>query len=168
MRSSRMYIRRRLRSLRSLELINVVLVPGALLLLWRGSAESWVARLPALAAVAFLLVQGGLYWQAKGTAVAGGSRFLPAEIRRIYKALKGLNQVLLTLLAVYLGVLLLSGWSDRGDLAWGVGLTVFAVLEYVNYFHWQLSHDQTSDLRYLLRWRRLRESPLASDLQRGR
>jgi hypothetical protein len=45
-----------------------------------------------------------------------------------------------------------------------MGLLGFAWLEYVNYFRVQLMHDTRSDLRRLVRTRRLRRSWLATDL----
>jgi len=45
------------------------------------------------------------------------------------------------------------------------GLTLLAVLEYVNYFHWQISYDSPSEIRYLLRHRRLKRATLVRDLE---
>lgn len=50
-------------------------------------------------------------------------------------------------------------------MAWFFAFAVFATLEYVNYYRVQLMHDTANDLQYLKRYRRLRRSPLASDLQ---
>lgn len=164
----RQRVHRRLRLLRKLEFINVVLIPGVLVLGWWDWSESWLARFPALLAVVIFLLQGSFYWQMKNQALASKLRNLPSARVRIFEALKLFDQVLLVLLFVNIAVLQLAGWSNPGDLAWGTGLTICAALEYVNYFHWQLTHDQVSDVRYLFRWRRLRESPLASDLRRAR
>jgi hypothetical protein len=161
-------VHRRLRFLRRLEFINIVLLPGVLVFVCWDSGESWAVRLPALTVVALLLLQGAFYWQAKCRALASGLSSLPIAQALIFEFLKLSDQALLAVLVVYIGVMIAVRSSDPGDLAWGIVLTVFSVLEFVNYFHWQLTHDQASDIRYLFRWRRLRESPLASDLRRVR
>ena len=168
MRYSRVDVLRRLRRLQRLEFFNVALVPGALLLWWANSADGWIARLPALAVVVLFLIHGASYWKEKASALAAGSRSISVRAAQKFEFSKLLDRGLLALLFVYLGMLMLLQKSDAGDLAWGGALFVFAVLEYVNYFHWQLTHDQVSDVRYLLRWRRLRESSLATDLRRFR
>jgi len=55
----------------------------------------------------------------------------------------------------------------------GVGVVArrmltLAVLEYINYFVVQLSHETRADLRRLVRTRRLHPSHLAIDLRRHR
>lgn len=49
---------------------------------------------------------------------------------------------------------------------WSNGIFLFAILEYVNYYHYQLSHDNINDIRYLIKHRKIRRSPLYVDLQR--
>jgi hypothetical protein len=48
----------------------------------------------------------------------------------------------------------------------GLGLWLFALLEHVNYFHVQLSHQTRADLARLVRTRRLRRSHLSRDMAR--
>jgi len=40
------------------------------------------------------------------------------------------------------------------------------VLEHINYYYFQLSHDNMNDIRYLLEHRKIRRSPLYVDMQR--
>ncbi|MGL6101949.1 MAG: general stress protein, partial [Exiguobacterium acetylicum] len=47
-------------------------------------------------------------------------------------------------------------------------LYVFAILEYINYFHIQLMYDNRSDVQYLIQNRRLKRSALNKDMQRLR
>jgi hypothetical protein len=47
-------------------------------------------------------------------------------------------------------------------------MLTLAVLEYINYFVVQLSHETRADLRRLVRTRRLHPSHLAIDLRRHR
>ena len=50
---------------------------------------------------------------------------------------------------------------------WSNLLFLFAVLEYTNYYHYQLSHDNLNDLRYLIKYKKIRRSPLFMDMQRN-
>jgi hypothetical protein len=43
----------------------------------------------------------------------------------------------------------------------GGGMGVLALLEYLNYFHLQLSYDNRADVRHLLRQRRLKRGIIA-------
>ena len=69
------------------------------------------------------------------------------------------------LLAGGLFFLLWSVIRDPGaDTVPGLAFAVFAVLEYVNYFHVQLMYDTSADLRHLLT-RGFRRAHLARDLR---
>ena len=50
---------------------------------------------------------------------------------------------------------------------WSNLLFLFAVLEYINYYHYQLSHDNMNDLRYLFKYKKIRRSPLFMDMLRN-
>jgi hypothetical protein len=137
---------------------------------WRGEAGdvSWPLRLPPLALVSFLLVQGALYWHVK---LRGTRRRapLPGWFCGAFRALRTSSRLGLALV-LGTGVVSWLRRADRGgtveDLAWAAGLLAFAALEYVNYYHRQLMHDSAADWRYLRRHRRLRPAPLATDLAR--
>ena len=53
------------------------------------------------------------------------------------------------------GGLLLSGF-----------IFLFAILEYINYFHIQLSYDNRADLEHLLRTKKLKQASLSKDFER--
>lgn len=61
-----------------------------------------------------------------------------------------------------------NGGGRGADIAFAAGLLLFALLEYLNNYHWQLEHDSAADWAYLRRNRRLRRAPLAVDLSRSR
>lgn len=42
----------------------------------------------------------------------------------------------------------------------------FAILEYINYFHVQLSYDNSSDLKYLLKTKKLKQACISKDFER--
>lgn len=50
--------------------------------------------------------------------------------------------------------------------ALSIAIYVFALLEYVNYFHVQLSYDNASDIRYLQQHKRLKVASLKRDFKR--
>jgi hypothetical protein len=118
-----------------------------------------VANMVGFTMFALLLVVGAGYWLAKLRQISGPGVSLPGAgvfaVARI---------VLAPLLAV--GVLALIGWGvavpGAGSLP-GLGFGLFAVLEYVNYFHVQLMYDTVEDVRYL-RSHGLRRAHLARDL----
>lgn len=57
-----------------------------------------------------------------------------------------------------------AGWDIQ--LAWPFGIFLFAVLEHINYYHYQLMYDTSASVHYVLRNRRLRKAALGVDLGR--
>ena len=140
-------VRRRLRTLATLELINIPLWGwacfGAL------GVPATPANLTGYALFALLLLQGAGYWLGKlrqtGRTVPGLWFFRAARV-------------------VNPGLLLAGLIITVHGRAWpGLFFAVLAVLEQINYFHVQLMHDNRADLRRLHR-HGLRRSHLARDL----
>lgn len=155
----------RLRSLRTLEAFNVVWVPASLAYLWRTmGAEGWLLRSGAVAIVAYILVQGAIYWQMKLNAVIRGERGLPGYFPALFNFFRRSNLWLFIAYGILVAVVIARGALDSRDLAWGIGLYGFAILEHVNYYAYQLMHDSRNDRRYLARHRRLRRAALRDDL----
>ncbi|WP_245793806.1 hypothetical protein [Streptomyces pini] len=158
---SRARVRRRLRSLAALELLNVPLQA----FLWFG-----MLFLPVTAAntVGFglfvlLLLEGAGYWLAKLRQIEAPGAPLPAA--GVFAAARTANAVLLAA-----GVLFTARAvaDDPGSGTWpGLGFALFAVLEHVNYFHLQLMYDTAADLR-MLRRHGPRRSHLSRDLAAAR
>ena len=157
---------RRLRSLWTLELFDSFFLPGVLLLsscqldqaLGLFSASS-------AALVAWLLWQGSAYWWLKLRALRQGTR-IPAETLRSFRVLRPVNWVLIGLVPVLLVVsgLVGPGISSLLDLVAGAGFYSLAVLEQVNYYHYQLMYDCPPDWRTLVERKRLMRSSLARAL----
>ncbi|GAB7040692.1 MULTISPECIES: hypothetical protein [Catenuloplanes] len=140
-------VRRRLRSLALLELVNIPL--WAWVTFGVLDVAGTVPNLVGFALFALLLVQGAAYWLAK---LRQTGRTVPGL--RFFRAARLVNPALLVA-----GLLV-----TAGTRAWpGLFFAVFAVLEHVNYFHVQLMHDTRADLRRLTR-HGLRRSHLARDL----
>lgn len=154
-------LHRRLRSLATMELVNIPLQAG----LWFGWVDLpvTVPNLVGFSVFALLLVEGAGYWAAKRHQLRGHARGLPGE--RAFRAALVVNPVLL---AVGLAVTGYATATDPGRGTWpGLVFATFALLEHVNYFHVQLMHDTVADLRRL-RSVGLRRSHLACDLGRAR
>jgi len=153
----------RFRYLRNWEAANVVVLPLLLVWLWE-DFDGWV-RLPPLILAAAILAQGAWFWHLKIRQVQDGVP-LPAWFARRFRAIHRLDGIALALYAAFLLAAYTAGAVGAWDFAWGVGLLLFALAEFINYFHVQLMHDSDADWRWLLRHRRLRRAPLASDVRR--
>ncbi|MGG7463854.1 hypothetical protein [Plantibacter sp. YIM 135347] len=148
---------RRFTSLASGELACCVLFP----LVFFG-----VAGLPLTAAnvvggstLVILLLQGAAYWLVKRRSIR---RALAARVWTAFRALRIINPVVLLGSGLVIAMQLTHPFQD-----WLLGLAcwVLAVLEHVNYFHWQLSYDNRRDLAWL-REHGIKRSALSRDLTR--
>jgi hypothetical protein len=110
------------------------------------------------------LVIGAAYWAAKLVQIRQG-RARPPGIARFDTVRRVLVGLLVVGLVLIVAVALTAAPADW--LA-GAVLLVVAAAEHVNYFHWQLMHDNPADLRRLFRMRRLSRSHLRSEVEPGR
>lgn len=152
--------------LRRVEAMFAVLLPLIFVVYWRKSITGvhWPLGLSALFAVSYLLLQGALYWQLKHRALLASAR-LPRYFGRLFSGFKASNLVLFGAIALGFSVQVMrAGWTIQ--LAWPLGIFLFAVLEHVNYYHYQLMYDTSSSALFLLRNRRLRKAALGVDLGR--
>lgn len=160
-------LQRRFASIRNAELFNVFFLPLVFWSIWRDAEDqTFVARTASMALVGFLLIQGSVYWHLKLCSLQTHTPIANRHLLVFYQ-LKRVNVVALCLTA--LGIILagLSGAVTPQDAWWGLSLTFFAWLEFVNYYFVQLMHDTRRDLAYLRRWKRLRLAPLATDLRQA-
>jgi len=149
---------RRLRYLWTFELLNaVVIFPALILALWQ-SFQIGGFTVYTTAVVCGLLLAGAACWHRMYWDVIQGTRTL-ARLGPLFRVLNFLFGALVLSIPV---VLLL--WMDAihpDDRLVGTGMGVLALLEYLNYFHVQLSYDNRADVRYLLRHRRLKRGIIA-------
>ncbi|GAA1672928.1 hypothetical protein GCM10009830_18950 [Glycomyces endophyticus] len=154
-------VRRRLRSLAALELVNIPLQA----LVWFGvlGLPATPANLAGFAAFSLLLIEGAAYWAAKLRQLDSGATALPGAAA--FAAALRANPPILA------AAVLATGWAAIGDpganTLLGLGFALFAVLEHVNYFHVQLMYDNAADLRRLAAHGLVR-SHLSRDLARRR
>ena len=152
--------------LRGMEALAAVLLPVIFILDWRKSVTGvhWPLGLSALVAVSYLLLQGALYWQVKHNALSASAP-LPPYFHRLFNGFKASNLVLFGGIGLgFTAQLVWAGWHTQ--LAWPLGIFLFAVLEHINYYHYQLMYDTSASVRYVLRNRRLRKAALGVDLRR--
>lgn len=149
-----------------MEAVNVVLMPGIMIVL--SKAQLGLPALLAMFPMSVMLIAGTRYLRAKYRQLSAG--------RPIGDALGWLAAVQLPLLAATLVALATMVWvwidpAIARGLAerWVVSVAaVLAALEYVNYYHWQLQHfDNANDWQRLISGRGFRKSQLRRDLERA-
>lgn len=162
--AARAKLLRRLKPYYRMEAANVVFVPAfACVAVWAsGSGSVSPAMVAAMAATSFLLVVGTIAWKI----VVDGLEGNPDTARRWVPRLAAARwpAAALTLLALGLtgeeAYRTLPGWT--GSLIAAAALVILAVLEYVNYYHYQLQHfDHAADFARLLSGRGFRRSHLS-------
>lgn len=155
----------RLRYLRSREALATVVLPAVIAWKWQaaGGEIAWGMRVAALSLLVFVLAQGTLYWHLKLRSVLHRAE-LPASFPHVFRGFKWSN---LLAIGVMLALLLLRRESlSDADIAWCGGLLLGAVLEQVNYYHYQLMYDTLPAFDHLRRHRRLRKAALGIDIAR--
>lgn len=113
-----------------------------------------------------ILYQGQLYWKLKLYRLTG-KQFDQEKLLRQFSLWRKINGYLIKFIPfVFLIWLYLSGWSLKPNriLFWSIAVNIFAVLEYINYYHRQLTIDKISDLKYLLINKRVKTAHLRKDL----
>jgi hypothetical protein len=156
----------RLKYMRWVEAASAFVLP---LLFWntwyqRSGHFAWELRIASLAVVSYILLQGALYWHLKIRSIDARLP-LPAWFWPLFMGFKWSNVVamLAVLAALVAGSL---GAASRVDLAWAWGLLAFALLEHINYYHYQLMYDTRAIFASLRQNGRLRRAALGVDLAR--
>lgn len=161
---ARVKLLRRLKPYYKMEAANVVFVPAAACwAVWTfGSGSISPAMVAAMAATSFLLVVGTIAWKI----VVDGLEGNPDTARRWVPRLAAARWPAATLILLALGLTgeeayrTLPEWT--GSLIAAAVLVILAILEYVNYYHYQLQHfDHAADFARLLSGRGFRRSHLS-------
>ncbi|WP_141430637.1 general stress protein [Bacillus sp. 03113] len=116
-----------------------------------------------------LLVQGTMYWYAKWKRLKiENTAITPTHIVHRLKRIKKWN-IGLMLITPLLFVIDFYKWYPSlpvKGLSIAGFIYIFSILEYINYFHIQLSYDNLSDIKYLIKPKRLKKACLSKDFQR--
>ena len=114
-----------------------------------------------------ILIQGQHYWKLKLYRLMN-KPFNQEKNLNIFKNSKKINLILIGLIPITFGFqFYLNEWQfiPENLILWGVLANLFAVLEHINYYNRQLMIDNSSDLEYLKRNKRLKVASLAKDLK---
>lgn len=116
----------------------------------------------------FLLIQGSFYWYSKWRRLKREKiSVTPMNVVQLLWRLKKWNIGLISLTPVAFVADYIK-WNPAlpiDGLSLSFFIYIFAVLEYINYFHIQLSYDNRSDLQYLRRTKGLKKSSLNRDFK---
>ena len=105
-----------------------------------------------------ILIQGQHYWKLKLYRLMN-KPFNQEKNLNIFKNSKKINLILIGLIPIIFGFqFYLNEWQfiPENLILWGVLANLFAVLEHINYYNRQLMIDNSSDLEYLKRNKRLK------------
>lgn len=116
-----------------------------------------------------LLLQGSVYWYSKLKRLRiEHTSVTPTRVVQQFKSLRKLNLGLI-IAPIMMFIIDFIKWYPALPLAGliFVGcIYIFAILEYINYFHVQLSYDNSSDLKYLLKTKKLKQACISRDFER--
>ena len=112
--------------------------------------------------LSFILIQGSVFWWLLIKRISN-PRFAERYTGKIYRVLKILDLILLgvgTLIIIF-------NSSDFSTFIISVAIWFFAVIEWINYFKWQLSYSLNPAvlLKYILQ-RKLRKSKIAKEIEK--
>ena len=112
--------------------------------------------------LSFILIQGSVFWWILIKRISN-PRFAERYTGKIYRVLKILDLILLgvgTLIIIF-------NSSDFSTFIISVAIWFFAVIEWINYFKWQLSYSLNPAvlLKYNLQ-RKLRKSKIAKEIEK--
>ena len=123
-----------------------------------------------MALMCFILYQGTYYWWVKYSVLKNETVFQQTVLSR-FRKFKTQNQVAIALIPLLLGLQwVLSGnqINSKNLIGWAIFVNLFAVCEYINYYHKQLMYDNRNDLNYLLKNKKLKEASLFKDLRENK
>lgn len=118
----------------------------------------------------FILLQGTIYWREKLKRLRNNdSLATPIKLVRQLTLFKRINIII-----IGVGIFAFSIDFIRWHLALPfkgflltIGIYVFALLEFINYYYIQLSYDNVADIRNLLTNRRLKRACINKDIKRS-
>ena len=132
--------------------------------------KKWILTTGALISISFslfvlsfILIQGSVFWWLLIKRISNPG-FAERYTGKIYKVLKILDLILLGVGAL----IIIFNSSDFSTFIISVAIWFFAVIEWINYFKWQLSYSLNPAvlLKYILQ-RKLRKSKIAKEIEKA-
>lgn len=159
----------RLLYLRNWEFINIFFLPVCLYISLNSlKVQHWQPYVFGMFVLCVILAQGTFYWHLKLQTIYKNGIGLPSYFYQLFSLFKWAD---IGLLAVYPLLMISSKVTPLISFrvsVWSNMLFLFVILEYINYYHYQLSHDNLNDIRYLMEHRKIRRSPLYVDLKKDK
>ena len=158
-------MKQKLTSLASGELVAVLVFLFNFFLLkkWLVTTQALISISFSLFILSFILIQGSVFWWILIKRLAN-PRFAEKYTGKAYKMLKKVDASLLAVGA------LLVVWTYSNFTTFGISMAIwlFALIEWINYYKWQLSYslDPTLLLTYLLK-RKLRKSKITKEIEKA-
>ena len=158
-------MKRKLTSLATGELVAVLVFWMNFFLLkrWILTTGALISISFSLFVLSFILIQGSVFWWILIKRISD-PEFAERYTGKIYRVLKILDLILLgvgTLIIIF-------NSSDFSTFIISLAIWFFAVIEWINYFKWQLSYSLNPAvlLKYILQ-RKLRKSKIAKEIEKA-
>lgn len=142
----------------------------AIYLLLKNSFSDILFLLYGLLICIVILIQGQHYWKLKLYRLLNKS-FNQEKNITIFKKCKKLNVWLIACIPIVFGIQIsLNNWRiiPENLMLWAILVNIFGVLEHINYYVYQLMIDNSSDVKYLIRNKKLKIASLAKDLMENK
>lgn len=158
-------MKQKLTSLATGELVAVLVFWMNFFLLkkWILTTRALISISFSLFVLSFILIQGSVFWLILIKRISNPG-FAERYTGKIYKVLKILDLILLGVGAL----IIIFNSSDFSTFIISVAIWFFAVIEWMNYFKWQLSYSLNPAvlLKYILQ-RKLRKSKIAKEIEKA-
>lgn len=117
----------------------------------------------------FILIQGTYYWHSKWKCLITENKSItPIKTVRLLGKLKTINVgiIICSIILFVTDILVKYPSLPISGLLVSIFIFIFAILEFINYFYIQLSYDNLSDIRYLIKTKKFKPSSLSKDFKR--
>ena len=158
-------MKRKLTSLATGELVAVLVFWMNFFLLkkWILTTRALISISFSLFVLSFILIQGSVFWWILIKRISNPG-FAERYTGKIYRVLKILDLILLGVGAL----IIMLNYSEFPTSIISLAIWFFAVIEWINYFKWQLSYSLNPAvlLKYILQ-RKLRKSKIAKEIEKA-
>jgi len=117
----------------------------------------------------FILIQGTYYWHSKWKRLINENKTItPIKTVKLLRKLKTINLgiIIFSIILFVIDVLVNYPILPISGLLISGFIFIFAIIEFINYFYIQLSYDNLSDIRYLIKAKKFKRSSLSKDFKR--